>query len=148
LQNSKTHRLSTEQIISEVPLTSCRATCETVFDRVQEEGIMHEKVPYWIIPYIPHGHAVAFGHANLFKPLRLPGKNSIVGDDYWDNKTEYTRIEQPTQPHVDVEVCMNRTCNRCQRGGINRICRTCKKFYCITCHDFENCSSDPNNPYI
>eukprot|EP00956_Cyclotella_meneghiniana_P010350 scaffold14323_cov65-Cyclotella_meneghiniana.AAC.9 len=53
-------------------------------------------------PYLPIQLDVFRNY--LFTPLRLSGKNSIVGDDYWDNKKEYTGIEQPTQPQVDVSL--------------------------------------------
>mmetsp|Transcript_10347 Transcript_10347/g.17581 ORF Transcript_10347/g.17581 Transcript_10347/m.17581 type:complete len:214 (-) Transcript_10347:8-649(-) len=46
--NSKKQRLSKDQIESEVPITSVRAPCETVFKRVDNEAVMKEKVPYWI----------------------------------------------------------------------------------------------------
>ena len=40
LTNSKTHRLSEEQIFSDIPITSVRAPCETAFLRTAKEDIL------------------------------------------------------------------------------------------------------------
>eukprot|EP00986_Skeletonema_menzelii_P021274 scaffold33840_cov171-Skeletonema_menzelii.AAC.1 len=148
IANSKKERLSKDQIESEVPITTTRAACETVFRRVDNEAVMKEKVPYWIIPWLPHGHALAHGEANLCRPLRYPGRNSIVGDDYWDNEKEYTRIPQPTQAAQAISTSSRRQCKRCKQGGIVEFCSTCSKWYHSDCHSFGSC--DPShaiNPY-
>jgi hypothetical protein len=147
--NSKKERLSKEQIESEVPLTSVRAPCETVFKRVDNEAVMKEKVPYWIIPWLPHGHALAHGEANLCRPLRFPGRNSIVGADYWDNVRNYTRIQQPTLVESDITTSMRQKCRKCKQGGIIEYCASCLKWYHSGCHNIGSC--DPiavNNPYM
>ena len=82
IANSKKERLSKDQIESEIPITTIRAPCETVFRRVDNQAVMKEKVPYWIIPWLPYVHALAHGEANLCRSLHVPGRNSIVGDDY------------------------------------------------------------------
>ena len=148
--NSKTHRISEEMIIAEIPITTVRAPCETVFFRVDLEAVLHEKIPYWIIPFLPHGHALAHGEANLRMPLRRPGRNSIVGDDYWDNVKDYTRIPQPARETRSVVTSARRPCRHCEEGGIVEQCTKCKKWYCFNdrCHDFENCNPGPvPNPY-
>ncbi|KAL7528715.1 hypothetical protein ACHAXR_002590, partial [Thalassiosira sp. AJA248-18] len=111
--NSKTHRLSTEQIQSEIPITTVRAACETVFKRVNNEAFMAEKIPYWLIPFLPHGHSLAHGEANLCQPLRLPGRNAIVGADYWQNVTAYTGIQQTTQVERNIRTSARRICRKC-----------------------------------
>ena len=147
--NTKKERLSKDQIESEVPITTARAPCETVFKRVDDEAVMKEKVPYWIIPWLPHGHALAHGQANLCRPLRYPGRNSIVGDDYWANKKNYTRIAQPYQAGQAISTNTRRECKRCKQGGIVEFCATCSKWYHHNCHCFESCDpSHANNPYV
>ena len=44
LHNSKTHRLSPEQIASDIPLTSVHAPYETVFSRTGLENALKEKI--------------------------------------------------------------------------------------------------------
>ena len=48
IANSKKKRLSKDQIESEIPITTIRAPCETVFRRVDNQAVMKEKVPYWM----------------------------------------------------------------------------------------------------
>lgn len=147
--NSKKERLSKDQIESEIPITTVRAPCETVFRRVDNEAVMKEKVPYWIIPWLPHGHALAHGEANLCRPLRFPGRNSIVGDDYWANKKNYTRIQQPYQAGRDISTSTRRECKKCKRSGIVEFCSSCSKWYHSDCHNFGTCDPrNESNPYM
>mmetsp|Transcript_44335 Transcript_44335/g.94357 ORF Transcript_44335/g.94357 Transcript_44335/m.94357 type:complete len:877 (+) Transcript_44335:1360-3990(+) len=150
VQNSKTHRLSSEQIESDIPITTVRAPCETIFSRTGNEAILSEKIPYWLIRYLPMGQSLAHGEANIRAPLRYPGRNSIVGQDYWENVREYTRIPQPTVGDLNVETSSRRECRKCGNGGIVRMCATCKKWYHPqdACHDFVHCNVGPVvNPY-
>lgn len=150
LDNSKTQRKSSEQIEAEVPLTTCRAPSETIFRRWTYNASVQEPIPYWLLSLISHSHMVAFGDVNLLRPLRYPGRNAIVGPDYWDNKIDYTRVPQPTCPQIDVGISTRQKCMRCRQGGIVMICRTCSKFYhCNSqCHDFDNCTpTRVHNPY-
>ena len=126
--NSKTHRLSAKMIESEIPLTTVRAPCETVFARVQDEAILSERVPYHRVPWINHGHMLALGEANLCQPLRKPGRNAIVGEDYWRNKIAYRTIERPTVSEIDVSRSSNRKCGTCKRRGIVLYCSICKNW--------------------
>mmetsp|Transcript_14350 Transcript_14350/g.24033 ORF Transcript_14350/g.24033 Transcript_14350/m.24033 type:complete len:730 (-) Transcript_14350:42-2231(-) len=149
IANSKKERLSKEQIESEIPITSVRAPCETVFKRVDNHAVMKEKVPYWIIPWLPHGHALAHGEANLCRPLRFPGRNAIVGDDYWDNIKDCSRIQQPLQTERNVATSARRECKKCKEGGIVEFCSSCSKWYHSDCHNFGGCNPGPvRNPYL
>ena len=62
-----------------------------MFKRVYEEDALQGKIPYYMIPLLPYAHSLGHGEANLRQPFRRPGKNSIVGDDYWANMKLYTR---------------------------------------------------------
>ena len=150
--NSKTHRLSAEMIASEIPVTTVRAPCETVFARVQDEAIMTERVPYHRLPFINHGHMLALGEAKLCQLLRKPGRNAIVGDDYWSNKKQYTTtIERATRTEIDVGRSNRRLCTSCRRGGIVLFCSQCKNWYHTEgdCHNFDACSGGGvRNPYV
>lgn len=148
IKNSKTERLSGEQILSEVMLTIRRSGTETVFRRTDTEAVMKEKIPYWLLSILPYGHALAHGEANLYQPLRYPGRNAIVGQDYWDGAVPYERIHQPTRPQSNVEVSATRTCYRCKQGGIVLMCGKCHNFYHISeaCHNRVTCT-DALNPY-
>ena len=149
--NSKTHRLSSEQIVSEIPVTSIRAPCETFFWRVVQEEALSEKIPYYLLSYLPYAHAIAHGFANLYEPLRRPGRNSIVGDDYWDNKREYTRIEQGNIDPENVQLSTRRVCKKCSEGGLVQYCPGCKSFFHFdrNCHDFKGCQpTTVRNPYV
>eukprot|EP00956_Cyclotella_meneghiniana_P045678 scaffold380193_cov149-Cyclotella_meneghiniana.AAC.1 len=44
--NSKKERLSKEQIEAEIPITTVRGACETVFKRIVNEESLREKIPY------------------------------------------------------------------------------------------------------
>jgi len=93
-------------------------TSDTVFFRVGDESILNEKIPYWIIPFLPHGYALAHGEANLCRPLRYPGRYAIVGKDYWEDKVNYTRIQQPSTPPRNVELSSRRKCLQCKQGQL------------------------------
>jgi len=147
VKNSKTERLSAGQIISEIPITTSRAGCETVFSRVQVEAFLKERIPYWLIRYLPHVHSLAHGEANLYQPLRTIGSNSIVSEDYWDNVKDYTRIQQPSIASRNVQSSSRRVCMRCNQPGELVLCTVCNKWYHDNeqCHNRNNCN--PNNPY-
>jgi len=150
LQNSKMHRLSEQQIVSDIPITSVRAPCETDFSRTGQEDILGEKIDYYLIHWLPHGHALAHGEANLCMPLRYPGKNSIVGSDYWKNEEHYTRIQQPAVAAREVGMNERRPCSYCKQGGIVQFCKSCDKWYHPNdrCHDFDGCENNTvRNPY-
>ena len=104
IRNSKQQRQSPEQIQHETPITTTRAHSETVFKLVKLEKALRETVPYWLIVYLQQAWSLAHGQANLFPPLRYPGRNAIVGRDYWEGKVNYTRIHQPRQAATDVEI--------------------------------------------
>eukprot|EP00984_Skeletonema_dohrnii_P006915 scaffold2464_cov96-Skeletonema_dohrnii-CCMP3373.AAC.8 len=90
LSAAKGYRKSPEHIKRDRPLTSSRFSAETVFHRVYSEDILNGKIPYYLIPLLPYAHSLAHGEANLHQPFRRPGENSLVEDDYWDNKKDYT----------------------------------------------------------
>ena len=145
--NSKKERLSKEQIEAEIPITTVRGASETVFSRIVVEDALKEKIPYWLIQWLPYVHALAHGEANLFKPLRYPGRNSSVGADYWENKIDYARTSHPTTRRSNcVSTSRKRMCSRCKTGGIVEICSACNKWYHGRCHDFESCDGFVN-PY-
>ena len=149
--NSKTHRLSAEMIASEIPVTTVRAPCETVFARVQNENVLRERVKYRLIPYLPHGHILATGETNLNKPLRRPGRQSIVDDDYWNDVVEYRTLERPAVPDLDVAQSARRVCATCGRSGIVLFCEKCKGWFHLEgdCHDFSSCcGTGTRNPYV
>lgn len=149
LDNSKTQHKSEEQILADIPLTTCRAPTETIFRRNNYNAIMQEPIPYWLLSFIAHGHMVAHGESNLYNPLRYPGRYAIVTEDYWKNKVDYTLIERPKRPHVNVESSARRKCSRCGQGGIVMICEKCKNWYHRNgqCHDSEDCNGI-HNPYL
>jgi hypothetical protein len=93
LRDMKGYRKTAWHIRRDRPLCSARFSSETFFYRVDDDDIMKDTVPYWCIPVFPHAHALAHGEANLCMPFRRPGRNSIVGDDYWENKIQYTRLD-------------------------------------------------------
>ena len=145
---SAKERQSEEQIVSEVPLTSKRAVCETVFKRVVLQALLREKIPYYLIPWIPHASSLAHGEVNLNQPSRRPGRGAIVGDDYWNNVIDYRLIERDTVQSKNVEESSNRLCHKCNGRGITLHCQKCKRWFHEDCHDFGNCAGrDPNNPY-
>ena len=78
-RNLKTHRVSTMMIIEDV-------------SSVNKEEIMRGKIPYRLIAFLPYGHALAHGEADLNQPLRYPSRFSIVGSNYWDNGKDYDRL--------------------------------------------------------
>ena len=82
VKNSKTHWLSTAQIMSEMPITTKRIGCETMFKRVQGEGILQERILHWLTQHLLHAHSLAHREVNLFQPLRIIGAYSIVSKDY------------------------------------------------------------------
>ena len=125
--NSKKERISKGQIEAEIPITTVRGGSETVFKRIVNEDALREKIPYRLIQWLPHVHALAHGEANLFKPLRYPGQNSSVGADYWDNKIDYTRTSCPSTKSNYVGTSRKRMCSKCKTGGIVEICQVCKK---------------------
>ncbi|KAL7482282.1 hypothetical protein ACHAW6_010740 [Cyclotella cf. meneghiniana] len=149
IRNSKQQRQSPEQIQHETPITTTHAHSETVFQLVKLEKTLRATVPYWLIIYLQHAWSLARGQANLFPPLRYPGRNAIVGRDYWEGKVNYTRIHQPRQVKMDVEISVQQTCRQCKQGGIVRVCPICKKWYHILgdCHNFDDCTPS-TNPYI
>ena len=121
------------------------------FCRLEDEAIMTERVPYHRLPFINHGHMLALGEANLCQPLRKPGRNAIVGDDYWSNKKQYTTIERATRTEIDVGRSNRRLCASCRRGGIVLFCSQCKNWYHTEgdCHNFDACSGGGvRNPYV
>jgi hypothetical protein len=149
--NSKTHRLSSEMIELEIPVTTVRAPCETAFAHIQSEAILTERVPYHHIPFINHGHMLGLGEANLCQPLRRPGRNAIVGDDYWSNQKEYTTIEHGTRSETDVTQSARRICASCKHGDIVLHCQACNYWFHLEgdCHDFDTCTGGGvRNPYI
>ena len=77
---------------------------------------MREKIPFCLIRYLPYGHALAHGEANLYQPLRYPGSYSIVGGDYWENVKNYTRVERPPVPYTDGQ-SSSRTCQKCKEDA-------------------------------
>eukprot|EP00804_Cyclotella_cryptica_P001387 CCRYP_020619-RA/>CCRYP_020619-RA protein AED:0.45 eAED:0.54 QI:0/0/0/1/0/0/2/0/207 len=102
--NSKKERLSKEQIEAEIPVTTVRGACETVLKHIVNEESLREKIPYWLICWLPRAHNLAHGETNLCQPLREIGSHSIVGTDYWQNQVEYTRICQMNIPSQTVEI--------------------------------------------
>ena len=116
--NTKKERLSKEQIEAEIPITTVRGACEAVFKRIVNEESLREKIPYWLIRWLPHAHALAHGEANLCQPLREIGRHSIVGADYWQNQVDYTRTPQMNIPSQNVEISTRRACRKCKEGGI------------------------------
>lgn len=153
----KGYRRTPWHIRKDRPLCSARFSSETHFFRVDDQDIMKDTIPYWCIPVLPHAHAFAHGEANLCMPFRKPGKNSIVGDDYWENKKDYTRIAQ-RDSDGDVEMLdgqvsslsvsdvdvVEESC-ACCRGtgwGVLYRCNRCNKSYHNDCHNIDNC-----NPY-
>ncbi|EJK76479.1 hypothetical protein THAOC_01755 [Thalassiosira oceanica] len=150
LATKKEERQSEAMILGEVPLTSQRATCETVFDRVQKEEILREKIPYYLIPWIPHATALAHGEVNLHQPSRQPGRGAIVGNNYWTNVKDYTKVQQNTIQSKNVEESSKRLCTKCKEPGITLHCAKCGKWFHFNevCHDFGDCQGhNPNNPY-
>ena len=145
--NSKKERLSKDQIEAEIPITTVRGGSETVFKRIVNEDALREKIPYYLIQWLPHVHALAHGEANLCKPFRYPGRNSSVGADYWDNKIDYARTSRTTTQSYYIGTSRKRMCSKCKTGGIVEICSSCKKWYHGRCHDFESCNGIVN-PYI
>ena len=148
--NSNTHRLSSAQIESDIPITTVRAPCETVFWRTAQEAILTEKIPYAVIPWLPHGHILAHGEANLNMPLRQPGRHSIVGDDYWSNSKNYTRINQERIAGHGIESSVRQKRRKCGEGGIVQFCVKCRKWFHANdiCHDFQSCVPVlVHNPY-
>ena len=138
-------------IESEIPVTTVRAPCETVFARVQQENLLRERVKYHSIPYIPHGLMLAAGEANLNKPLRRPGRHSIVDDEYWADVVQYRTYQRSTVPDLDIAQSARRGCASCGRSGIVLLCDKCKGWFHLEgeCHDFQNCSgAGTRNPYV
>jgi len=118
---------------------------------VGKEAILKEKIPYWLIPVLPHAHALAHGEANLAQPLRMPGRNSIVGEDYWKNVKNYNRIQQPARASRDIGMSYRRPCSKCKSSGIVQLCPSCSRWFHDndSCHDFNMCDGKPtNNPYV
>ena len=113
--------------------------------RIVNEESLREKIPYWLIRWLPHVHALAHGEANLCQPLRTIASHA----DYWSNEKNYQRIPQPYIPSQNVEVSSRRNCRKCKGDGIVQICTHCKKFYHprACCHDFINCANTVQNPY-
>ena len=152
LSNYTTQSLSTAQIISEIPITTSRGGCETVFERISHEKILRERIPYWLLPWLPHGHALAHGMANLCQPIRKFGPYSIVNDDYWENRKDYSLIEQPVQEARDVCTSAKKICNVCRKvqEAIDVVkCSICGKWYHQSCHAVNNCDgSGAINPYL
>lgn len=152
------------------PLCSARFSSETYFFRVDNEDIMKDIVPYWLLPIFPHAHALAHGEANLCMPFRKPGRNSIVGDDYWDNNKDYTRLDQTNHEAMSVEleshggegsmfadVEMEDTqfdepgqpyCMHCYSYGWGFLyhCNKCDEWYHLDCHIPDECTR-PRNKY-
>jgi len=141
LANSNTHCLSSAQIESDIPITTVRALCETVFWCTAQEAIITETIPYDVITWLPHGHILAHGKANFNQPLRQPGRNSIVGDDYWSNDKNYTCINQQRIAGHDIELSVRRKCSKYGKGGIVQFCVKCRKWFHPNgiCHDFDSC---------
>ena len=138
-------------IESEILVTTLRGSCETVFARTQDKDILSERVPYYLLPFINHGHMLALGEANLCQPLRRPGRNAIVGDDYWNNQKLYNTIERVTRSEINVSQSLRRKCAKCMNGGIVLHCTKGKSWYHLSgeCHDFENCTGGGvRNPYV
>ena len=125
LATKKGERQSEEQIVGEVGITERRSVCETVFARVQKEDLLREKIPYFLIPWIPHATALAHGKVNLHQPSRRPGRGAIVGDDYWMNEKNYRRIEQETVQSKNVKESTRRVCHKCGDPGITLHCAKC-----------------------
>ena len=80
---------------------------------------MREKIQFGLIRYFPYGHGLAHGEANLYQPLRYPGRYSIVGGDYWENVKNYTRVERPPVPYTDGQ-SSSRTCQKCKEDAQQR----------------------------
>ena len=71
--NSNKERLSREQIEVEIPLTTVRGSCETVFKRIVNEEFLHENSVLVDSLVASRSCFVAHGEANLCKPLRTIG---------------------------------------------------------------------------
>lgn len=85
--------------------------------------------------------------ANLCRPLRYPGRNCIVGEDYWNNNKHYILIAQPTLISNRVETSRRRECYHCKKNNIVvQICTACNKWYCPHgCHQYNNCNGIVNS---
>ena len=166
LSELKGYRKTGYHIRRDRPLCSARFSSETFFFRVDDDDIMKDTIPYWHIPIFPYAHALAHGEANLCMPFRTPGRNSIVGKDYWDNKKDYTRLDQDNNDHANAE--MTRTegavhnvemeevqqqqqssCTYCGSAGWGMVylCQRCNHWYHNECHNVNECHTVPN-PYL
>jgi len=113
---------------------------------------MKEKIPYWLIQFLPFGHALAHGEANLDRPLRFPGRFSIVGGDYLDNIKNYTRVHQPALPLTSsINESNRRNCQKCHAVASVEIpvfcCSSCRKWFHNECHLPNGPTCNIINPY-
>jgi hypothetical protein len=60
-----------------------RYTSEVVFSFTTLLASLQDVIDYENIKYLPHLHAWGHAHANLRGPLRMPGRKSVVPQDYW-----------------------------------------------------------------
>ena len=137
--------------MTSVLITTVRAACETVFKRVQGKNVLSEKLPYAVMPFVNWGHAIAHGEANLCMPLRMPGRQAIVGSDYWENVLHYQTFDRPQRTEFDVGQSNRRQCAKCQGGGTVMHCDKCNRWFHFSdeCHDFENCVPPATrNPHV
>jgi len=81
LRNSKTHRLSRDQIIEDVGITTTRGGCETVFFSSRLRSHLEGENPILVDSISPLWPRTGSRRAYLYQPLRYPGRFSIVDSD-------------------------------------------------------------------
>lgn len=84
MRNRKVKQYHESELKPKGELCRLRYTCEVVFSRVYELDILKDKISYSNLPYVAHAVEWGHAHANLKKPLKIPGSNSGLPEGYWD----------------------------------------------------------------